>query len=90
MRSWQTAQARSALARAAIVVWRLFADLDLTESKKTSFASLRDCFTRELRAGARPLDGDARPVLFLAQEAILHADVRRRAVRRRPPRSRPP
>lgn len=46
------------LARAAIVVWRLFADLDLTESKKTSFASLRDCFTRELRAGARPLDGD--------------------------------
>ena len=47
-----------ALARAAIAFWRLFADLDLTESKKTSFGSLRDCFTRELRAGARPLDGD--------------------------------
>jgi phosphatidylserine decarboxylase len=47
-----------ALARASIAVWRLFADLDLAESKKTSFRSLRDCFTRELRAGARPLDAD--------------------------------
>jgi phosphatidylserine decarboxylase len=46
------------LTRAAIAVWRLFADLDLAESKKKSFASLRDCFTRELRAGARPLDAD--------------------------------
>ncbi len=47
-----------ALARASIAVWRLFADLDLSESKKKTFGSLRDCFTRELRAGARPLDAD--------------------------------
>lgn len=47
-----------ALARASIAIWRLFADLDLSEAKKTSFKSLRDCFTRELRPGARPLDAD--------------------------------
>jgi len=47
-----------ALTRASIAVWRLFADLDLAESKKQTFRSLRDCFTRELRAGARPLDAD--------------------------------
>jgi phosphatidylserine decarboxylase len=47
-----------ALTRASIAVWRLFADLDLAESKKQTFRSLRDCFTRELRAGARPLDVD--------------------------------
>lgn len=47
-----------ALTRVSIAVWRLFTDLDLSEAKKTSFRSLRDCFTRELRAGARPLDAD--------------------------------
>jgi phosphatidylserine decarboxylase len=42
----------------SIGVWRLFADLDLSDAKKTRFASLHDCFTRELKAGARPIDGD--------------------------------
>jgi phosphatidylserine decarboxylase len=37
-------------------VWRLFSDLDLSEARKTHFKSLHDCFTRELREGARPLD----------------------------------
>lgn len=37
----------------SIYVWRIFTDLDLTEAKKTSFKSLHDCFTRELREGAR-------------------------------------
>lgn len=46
------------LTRASIAIWRLFTDLDLGESKETSFRSLRDCFTRELRAGARPVDAD--------------------------------
>ena len=39
-------------------VWRLFSDLDLSEAKKTSFTSVRDCFTRELKEGARPIDRD--------------------------------
>jgi phosphatidylserine decarboxylase len=37
-------------------VWRLFSDLDLSEAKQTHFRSLHECFTRELREGARPLD----------------------------------
>jgi len=46
------------LARASIALWRLFSDLDLRESRTDRFASLHACFTRELKAGARPIDGD--------------------------------
>ncbi len=42
----------------SIACWRLFSDLDLTEARKTSFKSLHDCFTRELRPGLRPADPD--------------------------------
>jgi phosphatidylserine decarboxylase len=41
-----------------MALWRMFSDLDLTEAKKTRFTSLHDCFTRELKAGARPIDAD--------------------------------
>jgi phosphatidylserine decarboxylase len=40
----------------SIGVWRLFADLDLREAKKTRFRSMHDCFTRALKEGARPID----------------------------------
>lgn len=43
------------LARVSIAVWRLFTDLDLSEAKQQRFASLHDCFTRELVEGARPI-----------------------------------
>jgi len=39
--------------RLSIGVWRLFADLDLSDAKKARFDSLHDCFTRELKPGAR-------------------------------------
>src|ERR1700728_622698 len=39
-------------------VWQLFSDLDLSEAKQTRFKSLHDCFTRELREGARPVDAN--------------------------------
>jgi phosphatidylserine decarboxylase len=42
----------------SIAGWRLFSDLDLTEARKTSFKSLHDCFTRELKPGSRPPDPD--------------------------------
>ena len=42
----------------SIGCWRLFSDLDLSEARKTSFKSLHDCFTRELRPGLRPPDPD--------------------------------
>jgi phosphatidylserine decarboxylase len=40
----------------SIALWRLFSDLDLSEAKTTHFKSLHDCFTRELKPGARPID----------------------------------
>lgn len=40
----------------SIRVWRLFSDLDLSEAKHTRFRSMHDCFTRELKEGARPVD----------------------------------
>jgi phosphatidylserine decarboxylase len=46
------------LARASIGLWRLFADLDLSDSVTQRFTSLRDCFTRQLKPGARPIDAD--------------------------------
>jgi phosphatidylserine decarboxylase len=42
----------------SIGVWRLFSDLDLSDARKTDFRSLHDCFTRELKDGARPVDPD--------------------------------
>jgi phosphatidylserine decarboxylase len=42
----------------SIGIWRLFSDLDLSEAKKTQFKSLHDCFIRELKDGARPVDPD--------------------------------
>ena len=46
------------LARASIAVWRLFTDLDLSEAKQQRFASLHECFTRELKPGARTIEPD--------------------------------
>ena len=43
---------------ASIGLWRLFSDLDLSEAKKAKFDSMHDCFTRELKEGARPIDAD--------------------------------
>jgi phosphatidylserine decarboxylase len=42
----------------SIGIWRLFSDVDLTDAKQTTFKSMHACFTRELRAGARPIDHD--------------------------------
>jgi phosphatidylserine decarboxylase len=44
------------LARASIAVWKLFTDLDLSEARQSTFPSLHDCFVRQLREGARPVD----------------------------------
>lgn len=44
------------ICRASIAVWRLFADLDLSDAETARFRSLHDCFTRRLRPGARPID----------------------------------
>ena len=57
---------------ASIAVWHLFSDLDLSEAKKTHFTSMHDCFIRELRDGARPVDPDPN-VLVSPCDAIVGA-----------------
>ena len=42
----------------SIATWKLFADLDLSDARKTEFRSLHDCFTRELKPGARAVNDD--------------------------------
>jgi phosphatidylserine decarboxylase len=56
----------------SIATWRLFSDLDLTEARKTQFRSLHDCFVRELKAGARPIDGTP-DILVSPCDAIVGA-----------------
>ncbi len=43
---------------ASIAIWRLFSDLDLSEAKETQFRSMHECFIRQLKDGARPIDAD--------------------------------
>jgi phosphatidylserine decarboxylase len=56
----------------SIATWRLFSDLDLSEARKTKFRSMHDCFTRELKEGARPVDSDP-AVLVSPCDAIVGA-----------------
>jgi len=59
--------------RLTIGMWRLFSpDLDLSDSRQQRFASLHDCFIRELRPGARPQDPDP-DVLTSPADAIVGA-----------------
>jgi phosphatidylserine decarboxylase len=44
--------------RICIALWGLFTDLDLSEAKKQHFSSVHECFTRELKDGARRIDSN--------------------------------
>jgi phosphatidylserine decarboxylase len=58
--------------RAAIALWRLFTELDLSEARQQRFSSIQACFTRELRQGARPVDARA-DILASPCDAIVGA-----------------
>jgi phosphatidylserine decarboxylase len=60
------------LARISIAIWRIFADLDLSEARTERFDSLHACFTRELKAGMRPINPDPL-VLTSPCDAIIGA-----------------
>jgi phosphatidylserine decarboxylase len=60
------------VSRPSLAAWRAFADLRLEEAKKARFSSLHDCFTRELKEGARPVDTDP-AVLTSPCDAIVGA-----------------
>jgi phosphatidylserine decarboxylase len=48
----------------AFAFWRLFGgDFRLHEAKQTRFRSLHECFTRELKEGARPLSAEPRTIV---------------------------
>jgi len=55
-----------------IASWKFFGDLDLSEAKKTHFTSMHDCFTRQLRDGARSVDQDP-GVLSSPSDGIIGA-----------------
>ena len=46
----------------SIATWKMFADLDLSDARKTEFRSLHGCFTRQLKDGARPINSDPKVV----------------------------
>jgi phosphatidylserine decarboxylase len=54
----------------SIGIWKLFSDLDLSEAAKTQFESMHDCFTRELKPGARTIDMRAN-ILSSPSDAIV-------------------
>src|SRR5471032_3332304 len=56
----------------SIGLWRLFSDLDLTEANKADFRSMHECFTRELKDGARPVEADP-SILVSPCDAIVGA-----------------
>ena len=68
------------LTRWSIAVWRLFTDLDLDEAEPKRYASLRECFTRALKPGMRPVDTDP-DVLCSPSDAIVGACGRVRGTR---------
>ena len=57
---WLSGIENPRLTRLLLRIWKTFADdLDLSESRQQEFSSLQECFTRELRPGARTIDGRA-------------------------------
>jgi phosphatidylserine decarboxylase len=60
------------VARASIAIWKFFSDLDLSEAKQQHFNSMHDCFTRQLKDGARSIDAST-DVLSSPVDAIIGA-----------------
>jgi phosphatidylserine decarboxylase len=55
---WLSRLEQPLLCRTCIAVWGLFTELDLSDAHTTSFRSLRECFTRSLKEGARRVNPD--------------------------------
>jgi phosphatidylserine decarboxylase len=60
------------IVRGSMAVWRAFTDLDLSDARQTHFGSLHECFTRELKPGARTVDADPQ-ILASPCDAIVGA-----------------
>ena len=60
---WLSAIRNPLVREVSLAVWKMAGDLDLSDARKSRFDSLHDCFIRELRPGARPLDPDQQALL---------------------------
>ena len=60
------------IVRGSMAVWRAFTDLDLSDARQSHFGSLHECFTRELKPGARTVDADPQ-ILASPCDAIVGA-----------------
>lgn len=69
---WFSRVEQPLVVRIALALWRAFADLRLHEAKQAHFRSIHDCFARELKDGARPVDPDP-AVLTSPCDAIVGA-----------------
>jgi phosphatidylserine decarboxylase len=69
---WFSKQTNPVVRDLSLAVWQLFADVNLDEAARSRFASLHDCFIRELKPGARPIDPDP-AVLTSPCDAIVGA-----------------
>ena len=56
----------------SIGLWRFFSDLDLRDARNTQFRSMHDCFIRQLKDGARPVDRSAE-ILVSPCDAVVGA-----------------
>jgi phosphatidylserine decarboxylase len=69
---WFSKRREAPLRWLSMAIWRTFTELDLSDAKKSRFDSLHDCFTRELKPGARSVDVDP-AVLASPCDAIVGA-----------------
>lgn len=69
---WFSGLRSPTLTRISISIWRLFTELDLSDARKSHFSSLHECFTRELKPGARTVDPDP-AVLVSPSDGIVGA-----------------
>lgn len=69
---WLSKIEHPAIRGPSLAIWRTFADLDLSDAKQSSFRSMHECFTRELKEGARPITEDA-AILVSPCDAIIGA-----------------
>jgi len=53
---WYSRIENRGLTKLSLAAWQAFTDLDLREAEQQSFGSLHACFTRRLKAGARPIE----------------------------------
>ncbi len=69
---WWSKLKNPLIVKGSIAVWKWFSDLDLSEAKQENFASLHECFIRELKPGLRPVNADP-SIVISPSDAIVGA-----------------